>query len=50
MHCPKCRNTQRGGGALHTLSGLAKGFALYYGIALVTMAGLTSTLRRPAAG
>jgi hypothetical protein len=36
---------QGGGGFIHTLSGLLKGFALYYGIALTTMAGLHGIFR-----
>lgn len=40
---------QGGGGSLHTLSGLVKGFALYYGIASITMAGLHGSFRRATA-
>ena len=40
---------QGGGGSLHTLSGLLKGFALYYGIGSITMAGLHGTFRRAVA-
>jgi hypothetical protein len=36
---------QGGGGFIHTLAGLLKGFALYYGIALTTMAGLHGIFR-----
>jgi hypothetical protein len=37
---------QGGGGSFHTLSGLLKGFALYYGIGSISMAGLHGTFRR----
>lgn len=40
---------QAGGGPLHTVSGLLKGFALYYGIGSITMARLHGVFR-PARG